>query len=76
VEPNQLLAGLQAELGGEAAPGAGKRVERLRLAAGPVERQHQLPPQPLLERMRRHEGLELGHELTGRAGRKIGFDSQ
>ena len=76
VQTHELLAGLQSELGREAAPRAGKRVERIGLASGSVQRQHQLTPQPLLERVRRHQRLELGHELAGRTRGKVGVDAQ
>ena len=42
MQMEQLLPGLQAELASQCAPGAGKRVECVRLPAGPVQRQHQL----------------------------------
>ena len=53
VQADELLAGLQAELGGEATARAGKGVQRVGLAPGSVQSQHQLTPQPLLERVRR-----------------------
>ena len=68
MQTHELLAGLQSQLGREAAARAGKRVERIRLASRSVQRQHQLTPQPLLERVRRHQRLELGHELAGCTG--------
>ena len=44
-----------------------ERLERLGLAAGAVERDHQLAAQALVERMLAHETFELGHELGAAA---------
>ena len=51
------------------------RVQRLHLAAGAVQRQHQLSPQPLTVRMLRDELLEFGHEGRACTQRQVGFDS-
>src|SRR4051794_40857539 len=50
------------------------RFERLRLAARPVEREHQLGTQALAERMRTHEAVELGDELRVAAADEVGVD--
>ena len=51
------------------------RVQRLHLAAGAVQRQHQLSPQPLTVRMLRDELLEFGHEGPAGTQRQVGVDS-
>ena len=50
------------------------RRERLRLPAGAIERQHQLPAQPLAERMLGDEPFELGRELPVPAERQLRLD--
>ena len=49
-------------------------VERLRLAAGAVEREHQLPAQALPQRLRADEGLELADELRAAAALEVGIE--
>ena len=49
-------------------------VQRLGLPAGAVKREHQLPAQPLAQRMTRDEGLELGDDLVGTSEREVGLD--
>ena len=73
---DQRLARLQPELGGEqpARPLIG--LERIRLAPRAVQSQHQLTPQPLLERMLGDEPLELCHQLARRAGLEVGVEPQ
>ncbi len=56
------------------APGA-EHLERLGLPAGAVERDHQLAAQALVERMLRHELLELGHELGAAAELELGLEA-
>ena len=51
------------------------RLERLRLASGAVEREHQLRPQALAQRMLGDERLELAHELRVPARLELGLDS-
>jgi hypothetical protein len=60
LEPAQVGARLDAELGHQ--PGAGPPVglQRLALPAGPVERAHEQLPQPLPQRVSGHQRLELG----------------
>ena len=61
----QLRAGLDAQLLDEDATGVGERGQRLRLPPGPVQRQHQLPAEPLPERVR----ADQLRQLPGRLGR-------
>jgi hypothetical protein len=49
--------------------------ERVRLATGPVQREHELPPEPLPQRMVGDQRLELRHELAVMAVREIGRDA-
>ena len=72
----QRLARLEAQLVGELAPGLAVRLERLGLALAAVEREHQLVPEPLPQRMRGHERLELRHQLGVAAEREVGLDTQ
>ena len=58
----QLRARLDAELVDEATARIGERLERVRLAAGPVEREHERCSEPLAQRMRGDEGLELRND--------------
>jgi hypothetical protein len=55
---------LEPELVDEHAAGFAKRLERLGLTPRAVQREHELRPQPLAERMLRDERLELAHELV------------
>ena len=50
-------------------------LERLGLPAGAVERDHQLAAQTLVERMLRHELLELGHELGPSSELEFGLEA-
>ena len=54
--------------------GAAVRGERVRLASGAVEREHQLPPEPLAVRMLADERLELVDELGRAAEREVRLD--
>ena len=74
LELTQMLRGLDAELVGELLPERLVRVERLGLAARPVERQHQLLPQPLPQGVARGERVELGNEHRMPAERQICVD--
>ena len=51
LEPPEIRARLEPQLVREHAPCLLERLERIRLAAAAVERQHQLPPEPLPERV-------------------------
>ena len=74
LELTQTLRGLDAELVVELLPERLVRVERLGLAARPVERQHQLLPQPLPQGVARGERVELGNEHRMPAERQICVD--
>ena len=56
-------------------PEALERLQRLRMPAAAVEREHQLPSQPLPERMAADERVELGDELRMTAERQLGVDA-
>src|SRR5207248_11173614 len=72
--PLELLARLEPELVREQAAGRAVDLERLRLAARPVEGEHEPAAQPLLERMLGDERLELADELGVAAEREVGLD--
>ena len=74
LEATQLLARLQPELVDEQAASLLVCRERVRLAPGPVQRQHQLAAQALAQRVLPDEPLELGHELGVPAELEIGVD--
>jgi hypothetical protein len=57
--------GLNSELVDQVTASVPVRLERLGLPVGPVERQHQLRPEPLAQGMLARERVELGHELSG-----------
>ena len=63
MQRSQLLTGLDAELLDEDAAGVGERGQRLRLPPAPVQRQHQLPAEPLPERMRPDQLRQLADRL-------------
>ena len=63
LEPLELRRWIDAELVDERLAGAAVSVERIRLPAAPVEREHQEPDRPLAERMLGDEGLELTDHL-------------
>ena len=46
-------------------------VERVGLASGPVQREHELPSEALSKRLAPNERLELGHELCMAAEREL-----
>ena len=66
---------VEPELVGEREPGGAVDLERLRLPAAAVERDHQLAAQPLPQRMGRHERLQLADECGVVAEREIGVDA-
>ncbi len=70
----QRGAGLDAEPVDEGRAGSLIRLERLRLPAGAVERQHQLCAEMLAERMRAHERLQLADQLRVASIREIALD--
>ncbi|HUO72270.1 MAG TPA: hypothetical protein VMU39_15990, partial [Solirubrobacteraceae bacterium] len=59
-----MFARLEAELLGQQPAGALKGVERVGLSAAATEREHQLAPEALLERMLADEPLELRDEFA------------
>jgi hypothetical protein len=59
----QLGAWLDSELLAELCAGPPVGLERVRLTAGAVVREHQLSPGSLSERVLAHEGRQVGHEL-------------
>ena len=76
VQRPQRLARLDPELVDEQPPPGGERLERLRLAARAVQREHQLAAQALAQRMLGDQRLELGDHLAvldrSRAGPRRG----
>jgi hypothetical protein len=66
----QLGRRLEPQLVGERPACPAVRGEGVRLAAGAVERAHQLPVQPLPQRVRRDGLLEVGDHLAVPAGRQ------
>src|SRR5262245_10348696 len=56
-------------------PGMLVRLERLRLAARPVQREHELAAQTLAKRIAPYERLELGGERGVSTQRQIGVDA-
>ena len=51
------------------------RRQRVGLAAGAVQREHEQPPGALAQRVRRDEPLELGHERAVLAAGQVGVDA-
>ena len=74
LELAQAWPRLDPELVDEPCPRGLEGGERLRLAARPVEREHQLAAQPLAQRVLRDERLELGDELGVPTEREVGLD--
>jgi hypothetical protein len=75
LERPELLAGLDPEALDERLARRTIGRERVSLPAGAVERQHQLPAEPLAVRMLGDERLQLGDELAVPAEREVGVDS-
>ena len=67
----QLRRRVEPELVGEREPRRAVGLERLRLPAAAVERHHQLAAQPLPQRMRGHERLQLRDQLRVMAEREL-----
>ena len=63
LEALELIVRLEPELLVQQPPARAVDLKRVRLAAAPVQREHELASQPLAQRMSRHERLELGNEL-------------
>src|SRR5581483_4680770 len=74
LDPPELRAGLEAELVDVDPPGRPVRLERVCLPAAPVEREHQLAPEPLAERAFVDRVLELGDDLPMLAERERGLE--
>ncbi len=70
----QRRARLDAELVHERAPRPLIRVECLCLAAGPVEREHQLSAQAFSEGVLGEKCLQFGDQFAMEAERELGFD--
>ena len=70
LQPPQLRPRLQPQLLLQHPPRLLKALERVRLPAAPVEREHQLRPQPLSERILLDGGTELRHDLAMLAERE------
>ena len=70
LEPPKLGPRLEAELVGEHTPRLLERLERIRLAAAAVQRQHQLPPQPFAVGVVREGRPERRRELPVLAERE------
>ena len=51
-------------------------VQRLCLPAGPVQRRHQIPPEPLAERVLGDQCLELSDQLVVAPEREVGVDPE
>ena len=72
--PAAPRSGLRPEFGVEHVPGALVGRQRVGLPPGPVERQHQAAVQPLAQRMRGGEGLELVQHLGVPPGGQLQVD--
>lgn len=70
----QRVAALDAELVDEHPPRPGERVERLRLAVGAIEREHQLGAESLPQRVGGDQVLELRKHLAVTAERELRLD--
>ena len=70
LKPPKLRPRLEPQLVGEHAPRLLERLERVGLAAAAVERQHQLPPQPLAEGVVRERRTERRRQLAMLAERE------
>ena len=74
LDPLQLGARLEPELADQHAAGVGVHIERLRLAARPVEREHQLDTETLAVGVLAHQPAQLADELGVAADREVGVD--
>ena len=70
LQPPQLLAGLEPELLGEEAARVAVDGERVGLAPGAVEGEHEVGARALAERLGRHQLLQLGDQLGVPAERR------
>ncbi len=71
----ELAARLDAELLDEPAAGRLVDLQRVGLAAGAVEGEHELAAQALLQRMLGGEGFQLADQLGVLAEREVGLDA-
>ena len=74
LQPPELGPRLEPELVGENAPRLLERLQCIRLPAAAVERQHQLPPQPLPERVVRERRTERRGQLPLLAERETDLE--
>ena len=74
LEALQLLAGLEAEVVVEEPAGASVRGERVGLAFRPIQREHQLPPQPFPVRVVADQRFQLVDQLGSLAELEVGLD--
>jgi hypothetical protein len=72
----EFRARLESELVAQRAAGLGVGLERLGLAPRPVERQHQLSAEPLLDWVLPHEPAQLLDELSVPAEGEVGVDAR
>ena len=75
LELAELRAGIDAELLDEGLACSAVGSERIRLAAGAVEREHELRARALAQRLGLDERLELGDELGVTAQCEVGVDA-
>ena len=75
MEVPQGAPGLDAELVDKCSPCRLVRIERLGLATGAVEREHQVADERLAVRVVAHQAVELRHELRVAASSEISVDS-
>ncbi len=76
LQRTQLLAGLDTEFLAEGRAGPLVSAERVGLASGPVESNHQQPPQPLAQGVGGYRGFQRRHRGVVTAGRDLGFQLQ
>ena len=74
LELAQLRPGLEPELLDQEPPALAHHLERLGLAAGAVEREHQLAAQPLPERVLGDQRAQLADEIDRLPARQLGRD--
>jgi hypothetical protein len=75
LESLQRRPGLDAELVDQQPAGPLVGVEGLALPAIAIERQHELAPHPLAERLLGQRGLDLVHQVTGLTRRQVGVET-
>src|SRR5262249_56222042 len=75
LEGLQLRARSETQILGEHLPPCAVDRERVGLAAGAVEGDHELATDPFPQRMRADEGLELPDDLVVMPQRKLGVDA-